>query len=73
MSPSYPLAIARFDPAQGKDCLEWTYNIRSSWVISMMEIQKAAEYSQTTENINDPRGFIVLQTLLALFPSFRNK
>ena len=38
-----------------------------------MESQKAVEDSQNKENINDYRGFVVLQKQLAFFSISRNK
>ena len=45
--------------------MERTNKVRNFWTMSAMKSQKAAEDSQTKENINDTRGFIVLQTQMA--------
>ena len=45
--------------------MERTYKVRNFWTLSATEKQKALEDSRNKENINDSRGFIVLQTHLA--------
>ena len=45
--------------------MERTYKVRNFWPLSATETQKALEDSRNKENINDSRGFIVLQTHLA--------
>lgn len=47
--------------------------LRNFWAVSAMESQKAVEESQNKENINDSRGFVVLQKQLAFFSISRNK
>ena len=47
--------------------------LRNFWAASAMESQKAVEDSQNKENINDYRGFVVLQKQLAFFSISRNK
>ena len=47
--------------------------LRNFWAVSAMEWQKAVEDSQNKENINDSRGFVVLQKQLAFFSISRNK
>ena len=44
--------------------MEQTYKVRNFWTFSAIETQKALEDSRNKENINDSRGFIVLQTHL---------
>ena len=41
--------------------MERTYKVRNFWTLSATETQKALEDSRNKENINDSRGFIVLQ------------
>ena len=52
--------------------MERTNKVRNFWTMSAMKSQKAAEDSQTKENINDTRGFVLLQTQMAFFPGSRN-
>ena len=47
--------------------------LRNFWAVPAMESQKAVEESQNKENINDSRGFVVLQKQLAFFSISRNK
>ena len=52
--------------------MERTNKVRNFWTMSAMKSQKAAEDSQTKENINDTRGFVLLQTQMGFFPGSRN-
>ena len=56
----------------GKEKSAWSGQVRNFWTMSAMKSQKAAEDSQTKENINDTRGFVLLQTQMAFFPGSRN-
>lgn len=47
--------------------------LRNFWAVSAMESQKAVENSQNKDNINDSRGFVVLQKQLVFFSISRNK
>ena len=53
--------------------VERTYRVRNFWTMSATKSQKATEDSQNKENINDLRGFNVLQILLDFFPGSQNK
>ena len=55
-----------------KKCVERTSKVRNFWTMSAMKSQKAAEDSQTKENINDTRGFVLLQIQMGFFPGSRN-
>ena len=52
--------------------MQRTNKVHNFWTMSAMKSQKAAEDSQTKENINDTRGFVLLQTQMAFFPGSRN-
>lgn len=74
MGPPCPLGIARFDPAQKKKInSERKFKVGNFWTMTATQSQKAAEENQNKENINETRGFILLQTQMTFFPASRNK
>ena len=54
----------------GEKCVERTNKVRNFWTMSAMK--KSGRRQSKKGNIEDTRGFIVVQTQMAFFPGSRN-